>query len=844
MSDPVKEKNIDGENLNPPENLNPAEESKADKKKAEQLKKKEAAEKVATEKVATVTAAEKLATETAAGKKDVAKEAAVEKATEKKATDDEANISHPSIHLSRLIEEPIQVEPTEIVIIKRKPREPSPDSDDEGTSHPNLRNKNIKKPINHPNIDRSRIRLSQDIVAPAKQTKCKEIHCDPCDQMEDFEGHPNVRHTKSKSANHPNHRCQKPPRIPFQKSSPKITKKSSSAPKKSGCPAMDKSSNTIPTLDVSPDTVDKCPETSSKPCGSSHPNKKYLKIKFEIDQQNYVVEKLNYEIILKTKCCESEDKLCIMKKNLNREIEKLKEMYRYAMVEQRMCKNEKWGPISVSAIDEVQIVSNNSPQQACGKKPRFPKVPSNISDVSGFSKLELSESLLSNNECLEDDKFKLQNELLCKDHHVQELQANLHMTQCEMAKLCRENMAMARKLENPDPCQKPVKCCSDVEFRLKYYKENTDKLECNISQMDTALKKLKCELEAVKKDKVPKCPCELSPSCPPAPKTDPNKNLKVQYSNLMNEYCKKDAECTQMTERLKKTMIDCNDKKDQVENEFLKKRCEDLAKEVCDFKVFMKELQCQVDLYRDKFLAAQEKVEEQRYVMENLELNNQRIEEQVNDEISRIKAKFQEKLAELCPYPQKLNEARLDLENSNLKVTQLQAELKATVAALCKTRCELKTLREEPDDSIAKKYQKLLCEVEMLKKKYCDIKSTKECLEEKLLAMRGELEELRKDSTKIISTTKCCSDKNRKILHEHINCLEIDLAQSRAAATLSLTDKEQKIKSLQHELNSLCSCFNDAQSQIQQLKNHVSYLTNQKHKIRPEDLNKIDYCLN
>lgn len=230
--------------------------------------------------------------------------------------------------------------------------------------------------------------------------------------------------------------------------------------------------------------------------------------------------------------------------------------------------------------------------------------------------------------------------------------------------------------------------------------------------------------------------------------------------------------------------------------------------------------------------------------MENLELNNQRIEEQVNDEISRIKTKFQEKLAELCPYPQKLVEARLDLENSNLKVSQLQTELKATVSALCKIRCELKTLREEPDDSVAKKYQKLLCEVEMMKKKYCDIKSTKECLEEKLLAMRGELEELRKDSTKIISTTKCCSDKNRKILHEHINCLEIDLAQSRAAATLSLTDKEHKIKSLQHELNSLCSCFNDAQSQIQQLKNHVSYLTNQKHKIRPEDLNKIDYCLN
>ena len=604
MSDD-KEKNIDGENLNPPE------ESKTDKKKAEQLKKKEAEEKKAAEKAA----AKNIASETAAGKKDVEKEAAEKEVgsnetAEKKVPEGEANISHPSILLSRLVEDPIEVAPTEIVVIKRKPREPSPDSDDEGTSHPNLRNKNIKKPVSHPNIDRSRIRNGQDVMTLAKQNpKCKEIQCNPCEQMEDYEGHPNVRHTKSKSANHPNHRCQKPARIPFQKSSPKLTRKSASAvPKKSRCPAMDKSSNTIPTLEVTPETVENCPETSSKPCEPSHPNKKYLKIKFEIDQQNYIVEKLNYEIILKSKCCESEDKLCIMKKNLNREIEKLKEMYRYAMVEQRMCKNEKWGPISVSAIDEVQIGSYNSPQLASGKKPRFPKVPSNISDVSGFSKLELSESLLSNNECLEDDKFKLQNELLCKDNHVQELQANLHMTQCEMAKLCRENMAMAKKLEQPDPCQKPTKCCSAVESRLKYYKENTDMLECNISQMDMALKKLKCEFDAIKKEKAPKCPCESNPCCPPVPKTDPNKNLKVQYSNLMNEYCKKNEECTQMTERLKKTMVDCNDKKDKVENEFLKKRCDDLAKEVCDFKMFMKELQCQVDLYRDKFLAAQEKV--------------------------------------------------------------------------------------------------------------------------------------------------------------------------------------------------------------------------------------------
>lgn len=218
------------------------------------------------------------------------------------------------------------------------------------------------------------------------------------------------------------------------------------------------------------------------------------------------------------------------------------------------------------------------------------------------------------------------------------------------------------------------------------------------------------------------------------------------------------------------------------------------------------------------------------------------VQTQINSEMTRIKEKFQEKLAELCPYPKMYEESRQELDEAKKRVKTLETDLKSTLTALSKSQCELKTLKEQPDESLEKKYKKLQCEVEMLRSKHESIKSTKQCLEEKLTTMKSELESLRKDSSKIITTTKCCAEKNRKILHQQINCLEVDLAQCRASAALSLTEKEEIIKKMKQELASLCSHFNDCQGQIKQLKNQVTYLTNQRHRIRPEDLSKIDCC--
>lgn len=211
-------------------------------------------------------------------------------------------------------------------------------------------------------------------------------------------------------------------------------------------------------------------------------------------------------------------------------------------------------------------------------------------------------------------------------------------------------------------------------------------------------------------------------------------------------------------------------------------------------------------------------------------MNNKDVESQINCELSKIKEKFQEKLAELCPYPKMYEDSCLELEEKQRKVEELEKDLQSTLTALSKSQSELKALKKQPSDSVEEKYKKLQCDVEMMKTKYCGMKETKDCLEEKLTCMKSELESLRKDSSKIISTTKCCAEKNRKILHQQISSLEIELAQCRASSMVSMSEKEAVIRKMKQELVNLCGQFNSCQDQIKQLKGHVAYLTTERHK--------------
>lgn len=78
----------------------------------------------------------------------------------------------------------------------------------------------------------------------------------------------------------------------------------------------------------------------------------------------------------------------------------------------------------------------------------------------------------------------------------------------------------------------------------------------------------------------------------------------------------------------------------------------------------MEDQQNQLTDYRNKYLQAQQQVEEQRRQIDMMELENNRVSEQVNLEIQRVKNQFQEKLQELTPLPDILKTTQIKLQEA------------------------------------------------------------------------------------------------------------------------------------------------------------------------------------
>jgi hypothetical protein len=145
------------------------------------------------------------------------------------------------------------------------------------------------------------------------------------------------------------------------------------------------------TNDSNENTSDEVMTINNENQNNKQPNElceKYLKIKHHMEVQNYKIEKL-YQKLQEKICLECpQNELNALRDELLAEIQKSKEMARYAVCKQRKCsiKNEKWGPIPLSAIKVNR--KPNGMIEFCAP-PSFsssaPRTPSNLSNISGFS---------------------------------------------------------------------------------------------------------------------------------------------------------------------------------------------------------------------------------------------------------------------------------------------------------------------------------------------------------------------------------------------------------------------------------------------------------------------------
>lgn len=269
------------------------------------------------------------------------------------------------------------------------------------------------------------------------------------------------------------------------------------------------------------------------------------------------------------------------------------------------------------------------------------------------------------------------------------------------------------------------------------------------------------------------------------------------------------------------------DGKDADESELvlLRSRLSEMKEEQTEFKCLMKEQSYQLEEYRKKYMDAQQKVEEQTAIIDKLNMNNKRIEKQINVEVKEIRMKFQEKLNELLQFPKLL-------ENEHVKLTQLTKEkenLENKLTIVCK---ELKNYKNKesngtPVEDCKPQLERCQADLTKTKAKLDEFQRQRDMLCEQLKSTQEDLDTLRSESAKIIARTKERAEGLKQQQQQHIDRIEKELAQCRATACLSINDREVVIREMQGQLNTLSFSFDSAQKQIKTLRNHIAYMSNE-----------------
>ncbi|CAG9821810.1 unnamed protein product, partial [Phaedon cochleariae] len=470
------------------------------------------------------------------------------------------------------------------------------------------------------------------------------------------------------------------------------------------------------------------------------------------------------------------------------------------------------------------------------------------------------------------------------------------------------------------PCGKSKGICpADIEYRLQEYSENTEHLEKQLGDMESEVKAMQKELIGVQKEREhlehhrkmlcrpPPClsphPCMPSPCMPPpceqkSTSSDTQlRELREQYNRLQDDFKNKLTEVaglradneklkdkTKLAEETKKA---AEDKVRELENELkalkgkgpkgsgtreqliemeqqltvAKQRFREAQDELEELRSLVEDQQTQLDDYRNKYLEAQQTVEEQRRQADLMEMENQRISEQVNLEIQRVKNQFQEKLHELMPLPDILKSTQMKLqeaqqmhilaERNNEAIARELQLYKDKITAMNNQMNEVRSdqqLGEDAKASLATKISDLEERLEEVLQENVQLKFDLENLQEKaddfeksaaerlheITQLDSQLENLREETARQVARTKDRCEIIRRSMQNQISDMERQLAQSRALAKAAQKDRDDIRQKMQSQISNLNENFEDAQMRIRNLQGHVNFLKNSYGNVYPE----------
>ncbi|TGZ52776.1 Outer dense fiber protein 2 [Temnothorax longispinosus] len=397
------------------------------------------------------------------------------------------------------------------------------------------------------------------------------------------------------------------------------------------------------------------------------------------------------------------------------------------------------------------------------------------------------------------------------------------------------------------------------------------------------------------------------------------RDLREQYARLQDDYKSKLCEVSCMrteAEKLKQDTRDAKEEKERMEIKLIdvqerlkfleaekgkfeghkehlieqeqalmvaKQRFREAQDELEELRSLIQDQAAQLEDYRNKYLQAQQQVEEQRRQLDLMEMDNARMNENVTLEIGRVKVyqilssnaicysnyvnckaifsiymlmqfnqnQFQEKLAELAPLPDILKQMQIKMQDAQKMrlVAERSCEDLSRELLGCKDkiqtlqnqldglRNEHQTLQDErgfgsgKSEEMERKCSELRNENERIKNTLARFEEHEAQMQKRIdekmhenTQLSSMLEQVREDSARQVARTKERCETMRRSMQGQIGEMERQLAQCRATARAAQRDRDEIRQKMQSQITNLNEAFKHAQGRIKSLQGHVNYL--------------------
>ncbi|XP_039281984.1 uncharacterized protein PFB0145c isoform X3 [Nilaparvata lugens] len=360
-------------------------------------------------------------------------------------------------------------------------------------------------------------------------------------------------------------------------------------------------------------------------------------------------------------------------------------------------------------------------------------------------------------------------------------------------------------------------CTQQLENQLRDLNEQYCRLDCELKEKVKETSHLRTELQA--RDKIIE---QINERCYLA---------EARVEDLVDRLNMVDADRRQEMADQAKYL----DMKHQ--SEMAIQNWKEVQQELEALQIFVEDRDTEIESYRNKYLKAQQDMEEQKRYVEKLNIQSREIKEQLLTELQQYKSQIQEKIAELLPLPEKLRNAELKMTLYQENIEELTRELNEARDIIAYQNNSSNITKEERDallEELTKKEAKLQelqnenLEYKAVLLRFEELTQQNEWLyEEKVhevTQLSAQLTTLREESARICANLKESNENSKQRFLERISALEKELASTRAVASAASKERDALQNQMEFEMNKLNENFSQAQYTIRTLKDQINLL--------------------